>query len=134
MAAWLRAAAEARPCRRSHDSKNRILLALGRLKTGQRNKTEASYEALLTARHHAGEVAWFRFEGLKLRLADNTFYTPDFAVMLADGQIECHEVKGGYRLQSYQRARLAFDQARVEFPWLAWTWATRSDGGWKMGG
>jgi hypothetical protein len=37
------------------------ILALGRLKTGQRNKTEASYEALLSARQHAGEVAWFRF-------------------------------------------------------------------------
>jgi hypothetical protein len=30
--------------------------ALGRLKTGQRNRTEAAYEAVLELRKHAGEV------------------------------------------------------------------------------
>lgn len=69
-------------------------LALGRLKAGAMNKTESAYERLLEGRKRAGEVAWYRFEGVKLRLADSTFYTPDFAVMLANGQIECHEVKG----------------------------------------
>jgi hypothetical protein len=70
------------------------LQALGRLKSGQRNKTEAAYESLLEARKRAGEIAWYRFEGVKLRLADNTFYTPDYAVMLTDGRMEMHEVKG----------------------------------------
>jgi len=69
------------------------LQALGRLKAGTMNKTEQTY-ATLDARRHAGEVAWFKFEGVKLRLADNTFYTPDFAVMLANGTVEMHEVKG----------------------------------------
>lgn len=68
--------------------------ALGRLKAGERNKTEQAYENFLTALQHAGSVLWFKFEGIKLRLADNTFYTPDFAVMLANGQMELHEVKG----------------------------------------
>ena len=69
-------------------------LALGRLKTGQMNKTEQAYAAYLEQRKQAGEVAWYRFEGLKLRLADNTFLTPDFVVMLAGGQIEIHDCKG----------------------------------------
>lgn len=68
--------------------------ALGRLKTGQRNKTEAAYEQYLSLLQKAGEVAWFRFEGVKLRLADNTFYTPDYAVMLPTGEFQLHEVKG----------------------------------------
>ena len=68
--------------------------ALGRLKTGERNKTEQAYEDFLTMLQRAGQVVWFKFEGVKLRLADNTFYTPDFAVMLANGQMEMHEVKG----------------------------------------
>lgn len=68
--------------------------ALGRLKTGQMNKTESAYCQHLEQRKRAGEVAWYRFEGIKLRLADNTFYTPDFAVMLATGEMELHEVKG----------------------------------------
>ena len=58
------------------------------------NKTEAGYEQTIKDAITLGDVAWYRFEGLKLRLADNTFYTPDFAVMLSNGQIECHEVKG----------------------------------------
>lgn len=59
------------------------MLALGRLKTGEMNKTEAAYAAWLDALQAAGEIQWHRFEGLKLRLANNTFYTPDFAVMAA---------------------------------------------------
>ena len=49
------------------------------------NKTEALYDIRLDALKHHGEILWYRFEGVKLRLADNTFYTPDFAVMAADG-------------------------------------------------
>lgn len=68
--------------------------ALGRLKTGEMNKTEAAYEQQLAYRKHAGEVKGYWFEGMKFRLADSTFYTPDFAVQFADGSIEFHEVKG----------------------------------------
>lgn len=68
--------------------------ALGRLGGGRMNKTETAYAELLAARRHIGEVLWFRFEGIKLRLADRTFYTPDFAVLVASGALELHEVKG----------------------------------------
>ena len=68
--------------------------ALGRLKTGELNKTEAAYQEHLKDRQFVGQIAWFKFEGVKLRLADNTFYTPDFAVMLSTGELELHEVKG----------------------------------------
>lgn len=68
--------------------------ALGRLKSGEMNKTEAAYDAHLSALMHIGQVIWYRFEGIKFRLADNTFYTPDFIIMMADGRIQVHEVKG----------------------------------------
>lgn len=68
--------------------------ATGRLKAGERNKTEAAYEQQLKLLQHAGEIIWFKFEGIKFKLADNTYYTPDFAVMLKTGEIEIHEVKG----------------------------------------
>lgn len=69
--------------------------ALGRLKTGERNKTEAAYEQTLELLRRAGDVLWYRFEGIKLRLADKTFLTPDFAVMRNDGSMELHDCKGG---------------------------------------
>ncbi len=44
--------------------------ALGRLKTGQMNKTESAYCQHLEQRKRAGEIAWYRFEGIKLRLPE----------------------------------------------------------------
>lgn len=71
------------------------LYALGRLKTGQQNATEARYEAeVLRPATIAGDVLWYRFEGIKLRLADNTFLTVDYAVLPASGVLELHDVKG----------------------------------------
>ena len=66
-------------------------------KTGRKvgmNKTEAEYNAELDNQRRVGLIEWFMFEGIKLRLADNTFLTPDFFVMLSDGTLEAHEVKG----------------------------------------
>lgn len=96
-------------------SSQRALQALGRLKTGTMNKTEAAYAATLDARRHAGEVAWFKFEGIKLRLADNTFYTPDFAVMLVDGALEMHEVKGYWQDDARAKIKIAADLYPLRF-------------------
>ncbi|WP_398469614.1 DUF1064 domain-containing protein [Tardiphaga sp.] len=68
--------------------------ALGRLPKGQMNKTEQAYADHLELQRRGGEVEWFKFEALKLRLADATFYTPDFFVLTSAGYLECHEVKG----------------------------------------
>ena len=70
------------------------MFALGRLKAGAMNKTEAAYAKKLELEKSAGLIAWYKFEALKLRLADSTFYTPDFIVMRACGLLEAHEVKG----------------------------------------
>jgi hypothetical protein len=83
------------------------LYALGRLKTGEMNDTEAAYDQMLNLRLIAGEVAWYKFEALKLRLADNTFYTPDFAVMLSSGMLECHEVKGRWMDDARVKIKMA---------------------------
>lgn len=68
--------------------------ALGRLPAGKMNKTEEAYAAHLELRKQAGEVLWYKFEGIKLRLADKTFYTVDFFVMPVSRELEAHEVKG----------------------------------------
>lgn len=61
---------------------------------GERNKTEAAYESHLDVLHRAGEIDGFKFEGIKLKLADNTHFTPDFIVYAADGVVELHDTKG----------------------------------------
>jgi hypothetical protein len=73
------------------------LQALGRLPTGKKNGLELEFERdVIKPQMAAGEIVWARFEGMKFRLADNTFYTPDWPTMRADGLIEIFEVKGGY--------------------------------------
>ncbi|MXO67773.1 DUF1064 domain-containing protein [Altererythrobacter marinus] len=101
--------------------------ALGRLKTGQMNKTEAEYARELELRKSAGEIAWYRFEGLKLRLADKTFYTPDFAVMLSTGELECHEVKGFWQDDARVKIKVAADQ--YPFRFIALRKRAKRDGG-----
>lgn len=91
------------------------MYAAGRLRVGQRNKTEARYEQLLELRKHAGEILWYRFEGIKIRLADNTFYTPDFAVMLSDGQMQLHEVKGFWTDDARIKIKVAAEMYPFKF-------------------
>ena len=91
------------------------LQALGRLKTGQLNKTEQAYEETLKRGVIAGVIAWYKFEGVKLRLADNTFYTPDFAVMGADGAMQMHEVKGFWTDDARVKIKVAADMYPFKF-------------------
>ena len=103
--------------------------ALGRLPVGAMNKTETAYSAHLKLLQAAGEILWHRFEGLKLRLADNTFYTPDFAVMAADGVIECHEVKGFWEDDARVKIKVAADQYPFRFIAIR-AEAKKRGGGW----
>ena len=61
---------------------------------GERNKTEAAYEAHLDLLHRAGEIDGYKFEGMTIKLADNTRFTPDFVVFAGDGVVELHDTKG----------------------------------------
>ena len=104
--------------------------ALGRLKTGERNKTEAAYEQLLELRRRAGEVAWYKFEGIKLRLADSTFLTPDFAVMLADGTMEIHDTKGFMTEDANVKLKVAAEMYPFRF-FAVYRERQRDGGGWR---
>jgi hypothetical protein len=104
------------------------MYALGRLKTGQMNKLEAEYEAeVLKPALRAGQVHWYRFEGIKLRLADNTFLTVDFAVMRADGVLEMVECKG--RWMDDARVKIKVAAEMYPFRFLAVRARTKKDGG-----
>lgn len=61
---------------------------------GRMNQTEQRYAQRLTARQRTGDIAAWVYEGMKLKLADKTWYTPDFVVILANGEMELHEIKG----------------------------------------
>lgn len=107
------------------------MYALGRLKTGEMNKTEQAYRNTLELMRIAGEILWYRFEGIKLKLADNTTYTPDFFVMRANGEMEVYEVKG-YMLDD---ANVKIKIAASIFPFrffIVRTRLKRDGGGWDI--
>jgi len=104
-------------------------LALGRLKTGTMNKTEAAYERDLRDALSLGDILWYRFEGIKLRLADNTFYTPDFAVLAKDSVLECHEVKGFWRDDARAKIKIAAEQYPIRFKAVR-ARSKKDGGGW----
>lgn len=110
--------------------KSRIL-ALERLKTGQMNRTESEYAQHLEWRKRAGEIVWYRFEGMKFRLADNTFYTPDFSVMRSDGALEMHEVKGYWLGDARAKIKIAADQYPIVFVAVRKK-AKKDGGGWSV--
>jgi hypothetical protein len=60
------------------------------------NKTELDYADILVRLQLTKQIVKFAYEPIKLRLAENTTYTPDFEVVRPDGSIEFHEVKGGF--------------------------------------
>lgn len=107
------------------------MYALGRLKNGEMNKTEQAYKNTLEVMKMAGEILWYRFEGIKLKLADNTTYTPDFFVMRANGEIEAHEVKGFAMDDSMVKVKVAAEVFPFRF-YIVRTRLKRDGGGWDI--
>ena len=92
------------------------------------NRTEAAYAEQLEADRLAGIVASWRYEAIKLRLADKTWYTPDFFVITTAGGIDMVEVKGWWR----DDARVKIKVAAEMYPEFRFRAVSRTGGGWKM--
>lgn len=89
--------------------------ALGRLKQGVMNQTESKYANHLESLKIAGEVAWYAFDSMKFRLADKTFYSPDFIVMKSTGELEAHEVKGHWEDDARVKIKVAAGMFPIPF-------------------
>lgn len=96
------------------------------------NNTEAEYARYLEASRIAGEVLWWKFEAIKFRLADNTFYTPDFVVMAANQQIELHETKGFWTDDARVKTKVAADQYPIFKFIAAKKLPKKAGGGWLI--
>jgi hypothetical protein len=85
------------------------------MKAGRMNNLEFAYSKQLELEKIAGKILWYSFEAMKFRLADKTFYTPDFMVMLADGSIEAHETKGFWLDDARVKIKVAAEMYPVRF-------------------
>lgn len=82
---------------------------------GQMNKLEASYAQHLKELQQFGQIAGFFYESMKFKLADKTYYTPDFLVLMTDGFIELHEVKGFWEDDARVKIKVAADKFPFKF-------------------
>ena len=108
--------------------------AKGRLPKGEMNQTETKYATYLAELKLAGDVLWWRFEPVKLLLAPLTTLTPDFMVMLADGAIEMHDVKGAKAIYE-DDAKVKMKVAAAEYPFVfrvVFPKAKKDGGGWLI--
>lgn len=111
------------------------LQAKGRLKKGTMNRTEKAYAAWLENEKHAGRIMAYWFEALKLKIAEGTcWYTPDFLVLMPDGTLELHEVKGSPRIFA-EDAKVKTKSAATQYPFVVkvvFPKKKSSGGGWDV--
>lgn len=110
--------------------------ALGRKKPGVMNKTEARFaEEWIGPRFVAGEIVWWAFEAITLKIAPDCRITVDFFLMWADGRLEAYDVKGKLTLVE-DDALVKMKVAADKFPWAFYLTAPRpkkeGNTGWEV--
>lgn len=92
-----------------------IATRLDRLEPAYKSGWEKLYAQHLETLKKAGDVLWYKYEGIRLRLADGALFSPDFAVVTAPlGALELHEVKGQWR----EAAKVRWKLAKESFPFV----------------
>lgn len=81
---------------------------------GVMNKNEERYAAYLADQQHAGEILWWAFECVSLKLAPKCAYHPDFLVMHADRSLSVIDVKGFKAKPSGEPGYWATEDARIK--------------------
>lgn len=94
---------------------NKNFLALGRLKAGSMNKTESAFAAYLDRPKLAGEILWYKFDAVNLRLAGKCFYKPDFLVLNKDSELIVYEVKGFWTDDAKAKTKIAAEMYPFRF-------------------
>lgn len=114
-----------------------------RLKPGEMNGTERAYSLHLDAEQRAGRILVWRFQPCNWRLADSTYYRPDFLVMRSDGLVEFHDTKGGkldkksgkFKAYVETHAKVKIKVVADMYPFAfvyAWPLRKKDGGGWAF--
>lgn len=77
------------------------------------NKTEARYAGFLDVRKTVGDIEYWRFEAVTLKLADGVRFRPDFQVVAKGVPIAFHEVKVKWKTSKSNAPHME-DDARVK--------------------
>jgi hypothetical protein len=101
--------------------------AKGRTPPGVMNKLETKFSLHLEQLKADGDILWWSYEAIKLRLAKDLTYTPDFFVMTRDLELQVWEVKGHWLATSRNKVRMSADKFPFRFFGVMW-----KDKQWKV--
>jgi hypothetical protein len=79
------------------------------------NRTETAYAWLLEGYKRVGDILYWEYNVVTLRIGNDCRYTPDFLVLRKDLVIELHEVKGSYTRED---ALVKIKAAAAHFPFV----------------
>lgn len=109
---------------------------LGSTAKGVMNRTEAKFAERLRSLQLDGKVIAWHYEAVKVCVVPGetgkrqaVFYTPDFMVLHADGEVEMIDVKGAGGWED--TARVKIKAAAERFPMFAWSGYTLTKTGWE---
>lgn len=88
------------------------------------------YEDELRIMYLAKEIIDYKYEGIKFKLADNTFYSPDFFVVYPD-RFEIIQIKG-YETGRMAHSIVKFKVAREEYPYFTFKMIAWRYGRWEQ--
>lgn len=109
-----------------------------RRKPGEKTDPESAWENKLLEEQSAGIVHEYRYEPIKLKLCDGTYYIPDYMVLMADGSVYFDECKGSWKAPNQAKSRLKLKMAAELYPWFTFRGVVcteipkRDGGGWKF--
>ncbi len=104
---------------------------------GTMNQTEEQYSQVLQSRLDAGEIIRWDYERITFTLSHSRpgvkgqRYTPDFCVMLPDGTLEFHEIKGFRDEKNMNKLKTAGEMFPFQF-WLVTKRLKRHGGGFDV--
>jgi hypothetical protein len=91
-----------------------------------RSKWEAERADYHEAHRRAGLIRDWRYEAVRLKLADGAWYKSDFLVWATDGSLWLEEVKGFWR----EAARVRYKVAVSQYPMFGFTVVSKQKGQW----
>lgn len=100
--------------------------------TAKISKPELQRWEELNALFRAHEIVWFEHEAIRLRLAKNCFYVPDFVVVQADLSLRVEEVKGARGFSLDDEGRTKWRVAAERFPWLRFVGLSLKSSRWEL--
>lgn len=104
---------------------------LKRQNPGEMNKTEAAYARRLDLMAREGEIVEWWFESVKLRVGKLCHYSPDFLVVMPDGELQIHEVKGSRRVFT-DDAKVKLRACANKYPLRFYVAFPTKGGGWDI--